>query len=1330
MPSLMRSIYLILLLSFVLTFGLSQQMDAIKVGESYNIFDNSLVGEISPIAAYPEIGNGIVAVIFHQRIPPCGAPQTMDFLRYVISADAGKHWNIGPAIVPPDFAGCYGIGPINPQRTSYPSYPGLSFFSRNNSSDPDSLALIYAASGRENIWYSDFVQGLILNPLSANYQIAQENYMQRGGKQYFVYSLTAQNNNLGNSTFWYTSRGLDGVGWSPEIHLNKGTYLPGQRKMEWKNLNFLKPFYFKGYDGRERGTEPLIAFDPSGKYAWIGQLGDLEGGADTSYNPILYHSMDGGENWSQPMELNLGDFPALRKLLQSAKTVVDTVGFDQLGNPILDSVAFATGKPTCYPQMDLTVDAFGNPHLFIQIKAASSRKHPKSGYNYYFNDFFYGIFDLTRSECGEWKLLQLGNLEARDGHLDNLPGTNMYGQSFFPQLSRTADGKRIFFSWTDTDTSQRGTVNEFPDLKGRGLDIVAQKLTPVVNWTVNDTFWHERVYFPHTSDICFRDSNTSTIPTLVLKPIQNGSLGPISHWYFPHISYPDSSFTQPVTYLQDCRQNPIAASSQLTHPSCGQADGNISLTVTGGKPPYQFQWDSLANFAQTPQLKNVPGGLYSLLITDDQGCEQPVDIALDEQNAPQIALDSISIQRPACHGLKNGKMAVQAAGSAWTYLWSSGETTAQASQLAGGRVTLRVTDSSGCAAFGGWQLDEPDPIRTSVKIENVRCPGEKNGAVQLAARGGHGGPYRYHWSNGWSGERIGGLEGGVYRCTIWDVAGCKQLKDIQLAKPQAMELDFSSTPTTNCVSVDGTASANVTGGTAPFDYSWAGSGNGSFIFGLNAGKYQLRVTDDLGCVAFGDVHVGNSIKVTPEVHAKIEGASFLDPDSGRIELLVSGGIPPFRYTWEHGPTSSFIRGKAGNAYVCKISQQSACPYKVGFWIPEDQPMKLSFSLDNPSASQGMRDLFIEAHASRGKPPYNYRWSTGDSLSLLQAQAPGSYTVRATDAKGRQQTGSISLNGSSHPFPQTEVLHPCDSSATGAISLLLPGNPGDFGIQWAHGPTTSSLQGLSPGDYSVTLFDSLRGCAETFSYTLGKLAAFSIQAHPHPVSCKGAADGRIDLQITGGNASYQSLWAHGATGDHLRGLVPGSYTVRVTDPAGCVDSLAVRVGEAVDSLRLAVGSGPDGNPGGRGIAFAAASGGWPPYSYRWDSQPVQLTDTAKNLFGGSYEVMVTDSVGCIVRGEAIVDAWVGIGQDKWPGRLAIVPNPNQGEFWIEFELESPQMIDIQIFNLAGERVYSEAPGMHRFLQKQVKLSNLTTGMYLLQVQIGAYLIRDKLLIVPN
>ncbi len=1317
----MKKIYLIPLFLLTAIAASSQQTHAIKIGESSDAFTNII--PITPsVYCMPDVGAGVVTALYRKNIYTCGGPFSEKGINLIsISSDGGKSWDVGPDTVPPAFNGCYGRGPIytlSNNRLSY--FPSMTMFSRNNSPLLDSLALV-SISALNFETYAGFAHSIVMNPASPAYTLRDEGFFNE--TIYLPYSLTPQLIPGSSQNFWLTAYYFDGLRVGPDMYLIKGKYKPLSKEIDWateKKIKIKSPF------GTTVGkaASPVVAFDPSGKYGWMAFLGDLPGGQDSTYNPVFMKTEDFGASWGEPEEVDLSMFLGLRESMLNSQTG-----------------ARPTGKATCGYDGVLTVDENGNPHFLVTIAAASTEFINQADYKVY-PESFLALYDVTRLACEEdWQLIHVDNLNAMRGAF----GDTITPLTFdtYVQISRSKDGSKILYSWTDSDTTgQARPTNGAPDLKGRALDIQTGLMTPVVNWTANDTSWQGLVLNPKTSTLCLQKQDTFTLPTVVLKMDSNVWSAPSSYWYFPHISYAQADFSIPFRTEFTCSQVEILPSAQITEPGCGLANGAIQLNPVGGQAPYSFQWGANAHFADSAQVGKLAAGFYRLSITDSRGCQSQTEFILNNPNPPPVSIDSLSVQIPLCHGDSNGRILAITPLSSLSFLWSNGETTPLATALPAGRHELKVSTANGCEFFWVYEMEEPDSLQVEVKTTPSVCAFDQAGSAHALVTGGLGAPYTIKWSNGWQGEKAVGLNGGPLAYTISDHGGCQLMDTIQIpgsTEPLRYE-SIEVKPSTSCQypNYDGEIKVKGAGGTAPYRNFWYGFYPSDSIQRLAPGLYTFELIDSLGCSIHEEAFIAGPTPDFPVVRLSMTDSICDGGPDFDLEIQVLGGNPPFTYTWlrDFG-TSSTVVGSGpvlSDVYsfrtTCLIEQASGCDLlvKTRPWSKWKAVPDFGFARPhpNPQGPQGV----IQAAASRVKKPfdYSYQWDSGERTSVISGLSPGNYGATFTDSGWCTVAAAFELEPAFSPYKiSAEIVHDCKSLGMGEIRLHIPPALQAYSLQWEHGPTHSSLTGLYPGTYRLAVFDSTSFCVEKYSFHLRESLPLEVKAQVTPIACKGGNDGRIDLTVCGGSGYPLIHWSTGDSSQHLQNLPLGSYTVHVTDEMAChQDSLTVVMTEVQDSLKVAAATPAMPQPVFQGKAFATASGGWPPYTYSWNSWPVQDRDTAHYLPTGMYQVIATDRRGCIASDSVRVDTRLGIEQ-LFSAEIHVYPNPNSGDFWLDISAEFPQQIELEIFDIQGKILAKEVLGHQSALHHRIQLEEVRAGMYFLKVKIGKGIWREKILI---
>jgi gliding motility-associated-like protein len=234
----------------------------------------------------------------------------------------------------------------------------------------------------------------------------------------------------------------------------------------------------------------------------------------------------------------------------------------------------------------------------------------------------------------------------------------------------------------------------------------------------------------------------------------------------------------------------------VTAPICyGGADGEAEVTVsaTGGTPPFFFQW---SNGQQTAQAVNLFGGqTYYVTVTDASaaGCPEFDTITVPQPDSLTINLNSTPV---SCYGETDGTIRVDVAGGTppYSYSWSNGGQSFQQSNLPTGSYSVTITDNNGCSsAFNNINIDEPlTPITWDTTVVNVSCPGKNDGAIFVTALGGTP-PYIFSLNNGNFTNADGNfltLQEGVYELAVIDANGCQVTGEIEITAPDGFELMF------------------------------------------------------------------------------------------------------------------------------------------------------------------------------------------------------------------------------------------------------------------------------------------------------------------------------------------------------------------------------------------------------------------------------------------------------------------------------------------------------------------------------------------------------------
>ncbi len=235
-----------------------------------------------------------------------------------------------------------------------------------------------------------------------------------------------------------------------------------------------------------------------------------------------------------------------------------------------------------------------------------------------------------------------------------------------------------------------------------------------------------------------------------------------------------------------------------------------------------------------------------------------------------------------------------------------------------------------------------------------------------------------------------------------------------------------------------------------------------------------------------------------------------------------------------------------------------------------------------------------------------------------------------DTGDKYNTGHISITELVPTAPlkatASAVNVKCNGAKTGSATVTATGGSSPYTYLWNSTPTqtTTTATGLGAGSYTVTVKDAVNATT-TATVTISEPSAITITTSPTNASSCSASDGSITTNVSGGAPPYAYAWNNGKTTSSITGLATGTYSLTVTDANSCkqLTTAVVSCGAAPLSV-TANGVNVKCFGGTDGSATAVASGGTPPYTYSWNTTPVQTTATATGLATGTYTVTVKDA----------------------------------------------------------------------------------------------------------
>jgi outer membrane protein OmpA-like peptidoglycan-associated protein len=658
----------------------------------------------------------------------------------------------------------------------------------------------------------------------------------------------------------------------------------------------------------------------------------------------------------------------------------------------------------------------------------------------------------------------------------------------------------------------------------------------------------------------------------------------------------------------------------------GYNNGEIDISVSGGKAPYLFNW---SNGAKTEDIKNVNSGNYSVLVTDANLCQEIITAQVQEK--PLIVRSLDDIQNIKCNGDQTGSIDVTVGGGVppYSYEWNNGAKTEDLRSLKAGVYEIVVKDSKGCTEVSSTKVIEPAAISVTFdEIKNLRCFGDVGGAININVAGGRQ-PFSYQWSNGAKAQDITGVSAGDYSVKIVDNNGCTHSVNTKITEPPLLVVGLQKV---NDISFnggkDGAISIEVSGGVAPYKYKWSNGSVVEDISNLPAGAYSVRINDAAGCAKILNASVSQP---TPLV-ARIDNATQISCNGNKtaeINVSVAGGISPYTYLWSTGETTKDIKGLGAGKYSLTITDKNGFKQKVEATITEPPLFTAQVASTTNINCNGGNNGAIDIKVDGGVQPYRYRWSNGQITQDLINIPAGEYTVKILDANGCendlkaviQEPADLQLS-----FENTTNIS-CFGQSTGALNLSVVGGSAPYKYKWSNAIEAEDIRGLKSGSYSVLVTDS-KGCSESLAAQLTEPRVLTLsEGIIKQVDCKGNGTGSINLNVAGGITPYKYAWTSGDTSKNLSDIKAGAYSLKVTDKNGCIANYSKTITEPTKLTRQVDGiTNILCNDEAKGAANISVAGGVTPYSYRWSNGA--NTQDIVGVKAGRFSVQIKDANNCI------------------------------------------------------------------------------------------------------
>ncbi|GAB4054580.1 hypothetical protein GCM10028810_63550 [Spirosoma litoris] len=718
---------------------------------------------------------------------------------------------------------------------------------------------------------------------------------------------------------------------------------------------------------------------------------------------------------------------------------------------------------------------------------------------------------------------------------------------------------------------------------------------------------------------------------------------------------------QQLSIADDLSLNPTVINAGCS----GAATGQISLAVTGGKSPFQYNLNGGA-YSASNTFTGLSSTTYTVGVRDASGCTATRTVTVSQP--PTLGLTIASKTDVSCSGNTNGTVSLSPAGGTGPFQYSQSGgaygSSANFTGLAAGGYTFSVKDVNGCSASVSTTLTTQSNLALSVtSLQNIACFGGSTGAISVTTTGSSVGAVQYSINSGASqaSSQFTGLGAGTYTLTAQDNL-CRVSLPVSLSQPPALGATATITQAIHCYNgADGAVTVAGNGGVTAYQFSADGSAyqTAANFSGLARGNYKYWVKDANGCVATTGILTLNDptalqLTVTDRTDAGCFGGA-----TGSLTVAASGGVSPYTYTrtgTSFGASGQFT-GLVAASYTLQTKDANGCLASTSATI--GQPAVLQGGLSNLQAvaCSGGSDGALSLSATGGTSPYRFAQdgTSFTSTNTFRSLSEGVYTLTIRDANNCQITVPATIGYQSRLLLSIASVKPvgCFGESTGGMTASATGSTAVgtllYSLDGTNYQPAAQFTGLAAGNYTLHLKDNLCQVSQAFVVTQPTALAASASVI-QPVACWGGSSGLNRVAASGGTTPYQYS-ANGTAYQNsadFGNLSVNSYTYWVKDANGCTLTTSPVSVTQPTLLQLGVSSRSDVRcfDGADGAVSLTATGGSPGYSFALPTAAYQTSSQFSGLRVASYTARVQDTHGCVTSLSIVV------GQPQAPFTLAV------------------------------------------------------------------------------
>ncbi|PHN03370.1 T9SS type B sorting domain-containing protein [Flavilitoribacter nigricans] len=617
--------------------------------------------------------------------------------------------------------------------------------------------------------------------------------------------------------------------------------------------------------------------------------------------------------------------------------------------------------------------------------------------------------------------------------------------------------------------------------------------------------------------------------------------------------------------------------------------------------------------------------------------------------------------------------------------------------------TLRVRE--GCDSIVYTNLTVAEPL--SIDFQQTRYAfgeGMADAEARVTVSGGIGTP-TITWCDGQTGDTATGLIGGSQCCvSVVDSIGCQYEACFEIEYITGVSPIYQDTSVACFGDENGVITLSAARGLPPYTFDWSSadgalSGNGVIdtnfqeirIADLPAGAYTFTIRD-----SYRDSTFTVNVNEPPQLQARLldqQEITCTGDCSGSLTVEVTGGTPPYDLSWNDGARSEQLQDLCAGTYTLTVTDANGCETTLSATLEEPLPFTATAELlQEVSCYQGSNGQ-VGVRIENGKAA-DYFWSNGATTSSQSGLPAGFYQLTVTSDLFCESVTEIEITEPAAPLElEIRQIAPvsCGGETDGQLQALVEGPYQDLYYQWSNGATTSGINQLGAGTYTLQIRNE-RDCITSDTFQLEEPPVITASLSTRDISCLDAPESGIIYvdEVNGGLGDY----LFSVDGDRffrtpaISNLPGGDYVLIVQDGGGCEQQFPVTI-QTPPELTVSLGSETIELDLGDSIELAALSSS-ANVLYQWDHDNTLAgsNTTVSPQISSYYRVRVEDTE-TLCRAEAVVFVQVNKRRRVYiPNAFSPNMDGNNDYFFIYGDNDIVAIESLRVFSRDGHLVYQD------------------------------------------